>query len=103
MIIEITNDPHSFIVFLTASMGIGYAFFNRQGFGLGKLAVLVFVGGPLFITAYERHHMVDVGLGLLVGFLHAKEMIVLKNQCHIVYVSPFICRRKLSTLFFFFM
>jgi DnaJ-domain-containing protein 1 len=75
MIIEITNDPHSFIVFLTASMGIGYAFFNRNGFGLGKLMVLVFIGGPLFLTAYERHHMVDVSLGLLIGFLHAKEMI----------------------------
>ncbi|MFQ3247984.1 MAG: hypothetical protein ACI9SP_004643 [Arenicella sp.] len=79
MTIEITNDPHSFIVFLTASMGIGYAFFNRKGFGLGKLVVLVFVGGPLFLTAYERHHMVDVSLGLLIGFLHAKEMIGVVN------------------------
>lgn len=79
MIIEITNNPHSFIAFLTASMGIGYTFFNRQGFGFGKLFTLVFLGGSLLLTAYERHHMVDIGLGLFIGFLHAKGKISLIN------------------------
>ena len=79
MIIEITNNPHSFIAFSTASMGIGYTFFNRQGFGLGKLITLVFLGGTLFLTAYERHHMVDIGLGLFIGFLHAKGKIGVIN------------------------
>lgn len=72
MTIEITSNPHSFIVFLTLCMGLGYAFFNRPGFGIGKLFVLVIIGGLLFITAYERHHIVDVSLGLFIGFLHAK-------------------------------
>ncbi|MFQ3247172.1 MAG: hypothetical protein ACI9SP_003827 [Arenicella sp.] len=72
MIIEITNDSHAFVAFLTASMGIGYAFFNRPGFGIGKLLVLVFIGGSLALTAYEKHHMLDIGLGLFVGFLHAR-------------------------------
>jgi len=75
MIIEITSNPHSFIVFLTASMGIGYAFFKRRGFGLGKLITLLFLGGPMLLTAYERGHTVDIGLGLIIGFLHAKGVI----------------------------
>lgn len=79
MIIEITSNPHSFIVFLTASMGIGYAFFKRRGFGLGKLITLVFLGGPMLLTAYERGHTVDIGLGLIIGFLHAKGMIQAVN------------------------
>lgn len=80
MIIEITTNPHSFIAFLTLSMGISYAFFNRQGFGLGKLFTLVFIGGSFFLTAYTHSHMVDVGLGVIVGFLHAKGMIGGINQ-----------------------
>lgn len=79
MIIEITSNPHSFIAFLTVSMGISYAFFNRQGFGLGKLFTLVFIGGSFFLTAYTHHHAVDVGLGIIVGFLHAKGMIGVIN------------------------
>ena len=79
MIIEITQNPHSFIVFLTVSMGLGYAFFRRPGFGIGKLFILLFLGGTLFFTAYERNHIVDVGLGILIGFLHAKEMLGLIN------------------------
>lgn len=79
MIIEITSNPHSFVVFLTASMGISYAFFKRRGFGLGKLIALVFLGGPMLLTAYERGHIVDIGLGLIIGFLHAKGMIQVVN------------------------
>ena len=79
MIIEITQNPHSFIVFLTVSMGLSYAFFRRTGFGIGKLFMLLFLGGTLFFTAYERNHIVDVGLGLLIGLLHAKDLLNLIN------------------------
>ncbi len=75
MTIEITNNPHSFIVFLTLSMGISYALFARSGFGLGKLFSILFIVAPLALTAYERHHIVDMGLGFIIGTLFAKGII----------------------------
>ncbi len=75
MIIEVTNNPHSFIAFFTLSMGLGYSFFHRQGFGMGKLLVLVFIGIPFLSLIYENHHTVDVTLGLVIGYLHSKGMI----------------------------
>lgn len=75
MTIEITSNPHSFIVFLTLNMGISYALFARSGFGLGKLFAVLFIVAPLALTAYERHHIVDMGLGFIIGTLFAKGII----------------------------
>lgn len=75
MTIEITNNPHSFIVFLTLSMGISYSLFARPGFGFGKILAIVMVVIPVGLMAYERHHIVDIGLGFIFGFLFAKGII----------------------------
>lgn len=75
MTIEITNNPHSFIVFLTLSMGISYSLFVRPGFGFGKILAIVMVVIPMGLMAYERHHIVDIGLGFIIGFLFAKGII----------------------------
>lgn len=75
MTIEITNNPHSFIVFLTLSMGISYSLFARPGLGFGKILAIVMVVIPMGLMAYERHHIVDIGLGFIIGFLFAKGII----------------------------
>ena len=75
MTLEITNNPHGFLVFLTLSMGLSYGFFNRPGFNFGKGLVLVLIGLPILLIAYQGHHMVDVGLGLVIGYLHSKNML----------------------------
>lgn len=71
MIIKL--NPHDFVIYLTFAMGTGYAIANsRYGWGFWKIAVIaLFVLPPIFVLA-KSGHSIEVGLGLLLGWLFSK-------------------------------
>jgi len=75
MTIEISTNPHSFIAFMTLSMGIAYVFFNPNiKFGVMRLLTLLFLIVPIALMGYQLGHSIDILLGGAIGFATARGM-----------------------------
>lgn len=73
MTLNLSLNPHSFVVFMTLATGISYVFFNsRRLFSLGKLLALLILIVPFVLMGFEQGHIVDIGLGTLIGWLTAR-------------------------------
>ena len=62
-------EPHSFILFLTMSMGMSYAVLNlRTGLSFWKLIIIALVIGPFLWVGISRGHIIDIALGAVIAF-----------------------------------
>ncbi|MDC0947970.1 DnaJ domain-containing protein [Gammaproteobacteria bacterium] len=72
-------EPHGFMVFMTLSMGIFYAFsHSRNELHLGKL-LMALVGLSLVVAGFNAGRIIEVTLGAIIGWVYGRGGFVLPS------------------------